>query len=77
MLESSIIIHFSSGNMRTKREAGPSEYEECFNVSIIPDLIFEEDERFFLRLTSTDPSVLFSSNSTEIVILDNDGNSAT
>ena len=73
ILEESMTLHFPSRNSRNKRETGQSEYEECFDVSIFPDIFVEADEDFFLRLTSTDPSVGFSSDTARIVILNNDG----
>ena len=45
----------------------------CFNVSIIDDNIHEQDEVFFVKITTSDPQVILSPRQTNLTINDNDG----
>ena len=44
----------------------------CVNVTIVDDLLLEDDESFTLLLTSADRAVSMTLNSTTVTILDND-----
>ena len=46
----------------------------CVNVSIENDAVLEENEVFFVELSTNDPQVNLSSPSASVTILDNDGN---
>ena len=46
----------------------------CVNISIENDAVLEENEVFFLELSTSDPQVNLSSPSASVTILDNDGN---
>ena len=46
----------------------------CVNVSIENDAVLEENEVFFVQLSTNDPQVNLSSPSASVTILDNDGN---
>ena len=49
-----------------------AEGEECFNVTVNNDGIFEEEEVFFLELNTSDPRAFMFSQRAVINILDND-----
>ena len=44
----------------------------CFNVSILDDEIYEEEENFLVMLTTGDPQVKLSPSTANIIIVDND-----
>ena len=48
----------------------------CINIIIIDDLRIEEEEIFYITLLSADLDVFFSTNTTTIVIMDDEGNNA-
>ena len=45
----------------------------CFPVTIVDDDICEDDESFFVDLTSADPNVRVLTPTGSVTILDNDG----
>ena len=45
----------------------------CFNVSIIDDNIYEQDEVFFANITTSDPQITLSPNLTTLTIEFDDG----
>ena len=45
----------------------------CFDVDIFDDDISEPEHKFFLMLTTGDPQVNLSPNTTVITTIDNDG----
>ena len=47
----------------------------CVDISIQNDQILEEEEVFFVELTSNDVQVIFSRPSSSVTIIDNDGKS--
>ena len=50
-----------------------NETRVCFNVSIIDDNIHEEDEVFFINITTSDPLVILSQPLTTLAIKSDDG----
>ena len=46
----------------------------CVNISIENDAVLEENEIFFVELSTNDPQVNLSSPSASVTIVDNDGN---
>ena len=46
----------------------------CVNISIENDAVLEENEVFFVDLSTNDPQVNLSFPSARVTILDNDGN---
>ena len=51
----------------------PGMLQDCFNVSIINDDMYENPEEFFANITTTDTQVTISPMTTVITIIDNDG----
>lgn len=52
----------------------PDDPQECFNVTLVDDSSYEEDEQFSVILDSMDGSVSISmASNTTITIRDNDG----
>ena len=51
----------------------PRMLQDCFNVSIIDDDMYENPEEFFANITTTDTQVTISPMTTVITIIDNDG----
>ena len=45
----------------------------CVNISIENDAVLEENEVFFVELSTNDPQVNLSPSSASVTILDNDG----
>ena len=45
----------------------------CVNISIVDDMIVEEDEYFYASLQATNQCSVFHIDFTRIIILDNDG----
>ena len=65
-----ISLSFGEAPVRGKRNGlGP---QECFNVTIVGDVLVEYDETFELRLSSTDPDVVLMPNSTVVNIVNDD-----
>ena len=50
-----------------------SNFEACFNLSIIDDDIFEPEEDFFLTISTTDVDAIIDTPSASVVIQDDDG----
>ena len=46
---------------------------ECVIITILEDFAIEEIESFLLVMTTLDPDVILTANSTLITIMDNDG----
>ena len=44
----------------------------CFNVTVVPDDLFEMDETFLIELSSTDPSAVLNPDEARIRIVDDD-----
>ena len=42
-------------------------------MTILSDILVENDEVFLVRLSTDDPSVVLNPNQAEIMIIDNDG----
>ena len=59
-------IEFAAGGM-------PGDYY-CVNVSIIDDMVVEDDEYFTASLDSTNERAVFHIDLARIRIIDNDGN---
>ncbi len=51
---------------------GPDDAQMCINVFILEDVNVEDDEVFKLNLTSDDQAVLFSQNTAEVTITEDD-----
>lgn len=51
----------------------PGEFLQCANISIINDIILEEDERFTIQLSTMDGDVNLVPLLAEIIISDDDG----
>lgn len=51
---------------------GPGETEKTFKVKVIDDDVFEEDEHFYVRLSSPRGATLVSPSTATVVILDDD-----
>ena len=64
-------LHFSGPGRH--RRSTDVEYEQCFNISTLPDLIVEANETFTIQLSTDDQGVQFSPQSATVVIIDNDG----
>ena len=47
--------------------------QQCINVSITDDAELENDEVFFINISTSDPAVSLSSSSAVVIISDNDG----
>lgn len=67
-----MLIHFPISG-RKRRQSDDLQFEECFNILTLPDLIVESNETFALDLSSEDDSVLLNPQSSIVTILDNDG----
>lgn len=72
ILASLRMLHFSAST-RPRRATGGVEYEQCFNISTLPDMLVEQNETFNLLLSTADLSVQFQPQSASVVIIDNDG----
>ena len=46
--------------------------EQCFNVTILSDVLVEDDEVFFVQLSTDDGGVVLSPEQADVVIIDND-----
>ena len=46
---------------------------DCIDISITNDFVFENNERFFVQLTTDDPDVTLDPSVAEVIIIDNDG----
>ena len=46
---------------------------ECANIFITSDEIYEEDENFFVTLTTSDSDVTLNPADAEVTIIDDDG----
>ena len=53
----------------------PGETELCRQIIIIGDFILEENEMFFVVLSTTDQAVLLNPSSATVTILNNDSES--
>ena len=51
----------------------PGMLQDCFNVTIIEDGLYENPEEFFANITTIDTQVTISPMTTVITIIDNDG----
>ena len=51
----------------------PGMLQDCFNVAIIDDDLYENPEEFFANITAIDTQVTISPMTTVITIIDNDG----
>ncbi len=51
---------------------GPDDSQMCINVTILEDVNVEDDELFKLNLSSDDQAVLFSQNTAEVTITEDD-----
>ena len=51
----------------------PGMLQDCFNVVIIDDDLYENPEEFFANITTIDPQVTISPMTTVITIIDKDG----
>ena len=51
----------------------PNTEPQCIDVPIIGDAILENNETFFILLSTLDSDVSLSPNSSSVVIIDNDG----
>ena len=51
----------------------PRMLQDCFNVTIIDDDLYENPEEFFANITTIDTQVNISPMTTVITIIDNDG----
>ena len=51
----------------------PGMLQDCFNVTIIDDNLYENPEEFFANISTTDTQVTISPMTTVITIIDNDG----
>ena len=77
-LEESVVISvFSSltgeGPTTTQRTFTNDSREQCFNITIPNDDIFEDDSTFTVMVTSDQPRVTIVNGSIEIYIQDDDG----
>lgn len=66
-----------NGNQTTLTISPEQNYQACFNLSIINDDMFEVNEDFFIRLTSSDPDVFINTPSARVVIEDEDSKLST
>ena len=60
--------------------SSPSTHRQCFNVTIIDDLVLEDTERFSLTLTLADGSnvpVVMDPDVSEVEIVDDDSKQKT
>ena len=46
--------------------------EQCFNVTILSDLLVESDEVFLVKLSTDEPQVVLSPEEAEVAIINND-----
>lgn len=46
---------------------------QCTNISIVNDTTLENDERFFVQLTTTDVDIDLAPSVAEVIISDDDG----
>lgn len=44
----------------------------CVNITIVDDEVLEENQEFFVSLSTKDPGVILESSETIITIMDND-----
>ena len=51
----------------------PGMLQDCFNVAIIDDDLYENPEEFFANISTVDSQVTISLMTTVITIIDNDG----
>ena len=51
----------------------PGMLQDCFNVTIMDDDLYEKQKEFFTHITTSDTQVTISSMITVIMIIDNDG----
>lgn len=49
------------------------ETRQCFNVTVLEDSEFEEDENFIIEVITADGQTIIGDNTTTINIQDNDG----
>ena len=50
----------------------PGILQNCFNVTITDDDLYENPEEFFVNITTTDPQVLISTMTSVVTIIDDD-----
>ena len=77
-LEDSVVISVSSSLMgegltTIQRTFTNDSREQCFNIAIPDDDIFEDDTTFTVMVTSAQPGVTIVNSSIEIDIQDDDG----
>ena len=46
--------------------------EQCFNVTILSDVLIEDDEVFLVQLSTDDGGVVLNPEQADVVILNND-----
>ena len=51
----------------------PGMLQDCFNITIMVDDLYENPKEFFSNITTTDTQVTISPMITVIMIIDNDG----
>ena len=56
---------------------GPTSLEDCTDISIINDVVFEQDEVFTVQLSTDDEQIMLSPRSASVTIQDNDGKNYT
>ena len=77
-LEDSVVISVSSSLMgesptTTQETFTNDSHEQCFNITIPDDDIFEDDTTFTVMVTSDQPGVMIVNGSIEIDVQDDDG----
>lgn len=65
------------GVLPTQLTFQPGEIELCIQITIIDDVILEDNEMLSVELSTTDQAVLINSSSATVTILNNDSESGS